>query len=188
MKRLLMLGGLACGLIAAPSARAEGDGPCKADMEKFCKDVKAGEGRIMKCMKEHEAELSEACKKKAGEKKEGMGKRHQGTEACKADVEKFCKDVSPGEGRIVACLKSHEPELSEACKAEKGKAHSDPKMEACKGDMEKLCKGVEPGEGRIMKCMKEHEAELSEGCKAQKTKRHDEKQEKHGDKPEEKKG
>lgn len=35
---------------------------CKADEEKFCKDVKPGHGAIGKCMKEHEAELSEACK------------------------------------------------------------------------------------------------------------------------------
>lgn len=35
---------------------------CKADVEKFCKDTKPGAGRVIKCLKEHEAELSSECK------------------------------------------------------------------------------------------------------------------------------
>ena len=38
-------------------------------------------------------------------------------EECKEDAQKFCKDIKPGHGRVIACLKSHESELSEACKA-----------------------------------------------------------------------
>jgi len=37
-------------------------------------------------------------------------------EACKADAEKFCKDVKPGKGRMKKCMKSHKKELSQACK------------------------------------------------------------------------
>jgi hypothetical protein len=40
------------------------DGPCKADKEKFCADVKKGKGRIKECLKAHENELSPACKAK----------------------------------------------------------------------------------------------------------------------------
>ena len=58
--------------VSAPAVRAE-EGPCKADMEKFCKGVEPGEGRVMKCMKEHEAELSEGCKAHKGGKHEGTG-------------------------------------------------------------------------------------------------------------------
>ncbi|HET8869331.1 MAG TPA: cysteine rich repeat-containing protein [Aquabacterium sp.] len=36
--------------------------------------------------------------------------------ACKADVEQFCKDVKPGEGRLAACLKEHKEEVSQPCK------------------------------------------------------------------------
>jgi hypothetical protein len=35
--------------------------------------------------------------------------------ACKADIEKFCKDVQPGQGRIIAYLKQHQAELSADC-------------------------------------------------------------------------
>jgi len=37
--------------------------------------------------------------------------------ACKADREKFCKDVKPGEGRMRDCIMSHKDELSDGCKA-----------------------------------------------------------------------
>jgi hypothetical protein len=36
---------------------------CKGDAEKLCPDVKPGEGRILRCLKQHENDLSSACKK-----------------------------------------------------------------------------------------------------------------------------
>ena len=47
---------------------------------------------------------------------EQMGQRGHGSTACKADIEKFCKDVKPGGGAIMKCLKEHQAELSEPCK------------------------------------------------------------------------
>lgn len=35
---------------------------CKADMKKFCAGTQPGEGRLVKCLKQHEAELSADCK------------------------------------------------------------------------------------------------------------------------------
>ena len=37
-------------------------GPCTPDIQNFCKGVKRGGGAIMRCLKEHEDELSEPCK------------------------------------------------------------------------------------------------------------------------------
>jgi hypothetical protein len=42
--------------------------------------------------------------------------------ACKDDVEKLCPGVQPGGGRIVACLKQNEAQLSAACKDAAAKA------------------------------------------------------------------
>jgi hypothetical protein len=36
--------------------------------------------------------------------------------ACKGDYEKYCTGVTPGGGRIVACINKQRATLSEACK------------------------------------------------------------------------
>lgn len=83
-------------------------GACKADQEKFCKDVKPGEGRIIKCMKEHEASLSAECKNNISKLEEHM--------PCFEDHQKFCKGMKPGDGKFGPCMKEHEAELSPKCK------------------------------------------------------------------------
>ena len=85
---------------------------CKPDIEKFCKGVKPGEGRILECLKENRERLTGECKQTMTEAKEKM-KEFQ--EACKEDAEEFCKDVQPGEGRIMECLKKHEDHISKKC-------------------------------------------------------------------------
>jgi hypothetical protein len=109
---------LALGLLAGGrAARAEESGACKEDVEKFCKDVKPGEGRIVKCLKEHESELSAGCKQKQAEHKAARKERAEKfKEACQADIQQFCKDVKPGEGRILKCLKEHASEVSAGCR------------------------------------------------------------------------
>ncbi len=37
-------------------------------------------------------------------------------ESCKADADKHCANVKPGEGRMHKCLREHSKELSEACR------------------------------------------------------------------------
>jgi hypothetical protein len=90
----------------------------------------------------------------------------QNTRPCADDIAKFCKDVKPGGGGLVNCLKQHESELSPVCKdhiAQTGKRTNE--MQACKGDVDKFCKDIKPGGGRIVRCLKEHANELSPGCK-----------------------
>ncbi|MGZ3768658.1 MAG: cysteine rich repeat-containing protein [Bdellovibrio sp.] len=48
---------------------------CHADAEKFCGEVEHGHGHIMKCMKDHKAELSATCKKEIEEMKERHHKK-----------------------------------------------------------------------------------------------------------------
>jgi hypothetical protein len=37
-------------------------------------------------------------------------------EACSGDFEKYCKGVTPGGGRIIACLQKESAKLTPACK------------------------------------------------------------------------
>jgi len=111
---------LACAVAwQPPVAQAQG-GACAADVKKFCADVKPGEDRVRSCLASHRAELSEPCRKAldAG----GFAKPKQRPQRpCAADVERFCKDVHPGEGRVLKCLDAHAAELSAACMAHRAK-------------------------------------------------------------------
>ncbi|MFZ5523358.1 MAG: cysteine rich repeat-containing protein [Pseudomonadota bacterium] len=113
MNRLAVVAGVFCLSIAAGVSAEEVDKPCVADARKLCKDVQPGEGRVARCMKEHEKELSPGCRENIGKMKE---KARDVAEACKDDAGRLCKDVEPGKGRILRCLKQHEGELSAACK------------------------------------------------------------------------
>ena len=42
---------------------------CKADEEKLCSDIKPGRGRIVRCLKQHESELSAECKERVEQPK-----------------------------------------------------------------------------------------------------------------------
>ena len=88
-------------------------GACKADVDKFCKGIKPGQGRIWACLKSNEAQLSDACKTQMAQMREHF---KEFKAACMADVQKFCQGIPAGKGKIAACLKSHETELSDSCK------------------------------------------------------------------------
>ena len=114
---------------------------CRADLDKFCKDVKPGGGRLIKCLKEHAAELSSGCKAAREEKKEKFLENHP----CEADMEKFCKDLK-GRDRA-ACMKEHEKELSAACQAKRTDRQAERK-EKRKEKKEKQGEGAAAGPGQ----------------------------------------
>lgn len=94
--------------------------------------------------------------------------------ACKADVDRFCKDITPGEGRVAACLKSHSDKLSSSCtkewksaKAEMkegAKGHMRAFKQACNNDVQKFCSNS-VGIQEISSCLKQHDTDLSASCK-----------------------
>ena len=92
-----------------PAAR-----PCKADVARLCPDAK-GHAAIHACMQSKADQVSAECKAHIEE----MHQKFQAAKAaCQPDVQKFCQDVQPGGGRVMQCLRAHEAELSDACKAQ----------------------------------------------------------------------
>jgi len=94
---------------------------CADDAAKLCKGIIPGRGRIAACLLSHEDELSADCKKHADKYREGVKKVKEGLDklilgACKADRDKFCKDVKAGQNRIINCLCDHKAELKPACR------------------------------------------------------------------------
>ena len=73
MKTLLIL--LCLSTYSTVLAEEAENHPCKADIEKFCKGIKAGGGNILRCLKEHKESLSPGCVAKGEAIKERRKKR-----------------------------------------------------------------------------------------------------------------
>lgn len=89
------------------------------------------------------------------------------TYACMEEIEKYCREIQPGKGRLLACLDENRTDLSPLCqgKLEQTKARLLEARQICAVDIDKFCPGVEPGEGRIIKCLKENLSQLSPACR-----------------------
>ena len=109
--RLALAGGLC--LVVLPRPALSADDPCAADKAKFCANLDTKTHTVGKCLKEHETQLSDACKSRVALATAQAAVR----KACRGDVNKFCTGAQPGQGRIAACLKQHEDKLSAACNA-----------------------------------------------------------------------
>jgi Cysteine rich repeat len=159
------------GLIAVLAGSAfAAEHPCKEDAERLCQGVEPGDGRILQCLKQHEADLSPACKQKRDSFRERMQEIRA---ACEEDAGKFCAGVQPGGGRIARCLRQHEKDLSEACRNEGRKLGEERRehralvqdvQRSCQKDAQKFCSDVKPGGGRVARCLRSHKDELSPAC------------------------
>jgi Cysteine rich repeat len=92
---------------------------------------------------------------------------------CSSELSRFCANVTPGEGRLLACLFAYEDQLSGQCefalydaavRLERAIGVIVYVATECRAELEKHCAEVEVGEGRVAQCLKDHESELSEGC------------------------
>jgi len=93
---------------------------------------------------------------------------------CKTEITTYCKDVKPGEGRILACLYAYEDKLSGKCeyalydaaaRLERAVAALTYVAKECEADIVANCSGVKAGEGRVLQCLEKNEAKVSKRCK-----------------------
>jgi hypothetical protein len=106
---------LSTGVASAEDAPAPpGRGACRADAERLCKDLERGGGAVARCLREHENELSDACRDQLDSRGRRAGRVR---EACSEDADRLCPDVERGTGATLRCLREHESELSEGCKS-----------------------------------------------------------------------
>jgi hypothetical protein len=93
---------------------------------------------------------------------------------CKTEIETYCKTVTPGEKRILACLYAHQDKLSGKCefalydasvRLERAVAALSYAANECEDDLDKYCQGVAAGEGRLLECIDKNDAKVSSRCK-----------------------
>jgi len=95
-------------------------------------------------------------------------------EGCKADLEKYCKDVKPGDGRLLACLYANSEKISARCEYALYDASSQLERaltaltyvaNECRDDLKAHCANIEAGEGRLLNCLEKNDAKVSGRCK-----------------------
>lgn len=93
---------------------------------------------------------------------------------CKKELKSYCSQVTPGEGRVLACLYAHEDKLSGQCdyalydaaaQLERAVAALTYVANECDADLEKHCASIAPGEGRLMQCLDKKYKKISKRCK-----------------------
>jgi hypothetical protein len=94
--------------------------------------------------------------------------------ACETDIENYCSQVTPGNGRLLHCMAAHEDKISGQCEyalyqaatlLEQLSAAIVYVAQQCRTEIETVCSDIVMGEGRLATCIAEHEAEASDGCK-----------------------
>ena len=104
----------------------------------------------------------------------GQGLVETVANGCKMEIEKYCSQVTPGQGRILACLYAHEDKLSAKCEyalydaaaqLERAVAALSYVANECNEDLEKYCESIEPGKGRLLECLDKHDKQVSKRCK-----------------------
>jgi hypothetical protein len=93
--------------------------------------------------------------------------------ACAKDIKKYCKTVTPGEGRLIYCMQAHEDKISPPCafEVEDLLTNEQDSLEdmksaigACKAEIAGVCGKVVPGQGRIVACLESNKSTASKDC------------------------
>ena len=94
-------------------------------------------------------------------------------EGCNTELARFCAEVTPDEGRLLACLYAHGDKLSNQCdyalytaaaRLERAISAITYVASECRAEIETQCAGIAAGQGRMAQCLKDHKGELSPGC------------------------
>ncbi|HUL61345.1 MAG TPA: cysteine rich repeat-containing protein [Anaeromyxobacteraceae bacterium] len=126
--RRIIAGSIVVGtvLFAAVAARAEESladavkKACNKELTSFCKGVPEGQGRILACLYAFEDKVSDKCIEAvydaAVQLEQAVAALKFAAGQCQGDLQKFCADVKPGQGRGLACLDKHDKDVSAQCK------------------------------------------------------------------------
>lgn len=94
--------------------------------------------------------------------------------ACESDLENYCSQVTPGNGRLLHCMAAHEDKISGQCEyafyqaatlLEQLSIAINYVAQECQSDIQTHCADVEVGEGKILACLAEHDEDVSDSCK-----------------------
>ena len=95
-------------------------------------------------------------------------------DGCSKEINTYCKGVTPGEGRILACIFAYQDKLSNRCEyalydaaaqLERAITALTYLANECRNDLKTFCSDVKPGEGRLINCIDKNMEKVSSRCK-----------------------
>ena len=93
---------------------------CDKEIKTYCKDVVAGEGRVLACLYAYEDKLSGKCEyalyDAAVRLQRAITALAYVANECEADLHAFCSDIQPGGGRLLDCIQKNDAKVSNRCK------------------------------------------------------------------------
>ena len=91
---------------------------CEGDIRKHCSELGQNATKVFMCLVAYEEQLSPTCRKGVLEAamsiKAGSEAIDYSLRACETDVDAYCRNVRPGDGRVVGCIKANESRVSKA--------------------------------------------------------------------------
>lgn len=132
---------------------------CRADRDRFCRKAPDGWNGSYRCLQEHQARLSAACKRQVAE-------TAQVHADCQADVAKLCADIYPAGGLVFECLRASLDELSQQCRLDVKAAYKAvaETSAACEEELARYCRHVKAAE-RALECLEAQQDKLSKPCR-----------------------
>lgn len=92
---------------------------CEKEIKSYCSKVTPGEGRVLACIYAHNDKLSNQCEYALYDAAVQLERAVQSlvyvVNECEADIDKYCADTMPGEGRIATCLDKNASKVSKRC-------------------------------------------------------------------------
>ncbi len=93
---------------------------------------------------------------------------------CDKELKSYCREVTPGEGRVLACLYAFSDKLSGQCEYALYDAAAQLERvvnalayaaNECRDDLKTYCSDIKPGEGRLLQCLQKNDAKINKRCK-----------------------
>ncbi len=86
--------------------------------------------------------------------------------SCQKDVQKYCSTVTPGGGRIMACLRAHSDKLTKECLefVENAALATKTFRRSCRKEIVLFCEKEEELHHKLTDCLEQHQKQLSEAC------------------------
>ena len=153
---------------------------CHGDIGKHCAHVRAGQGRLLVCLRRHMEDLTTECKEEEFQElifaSTNINFNPMLIKNCDREMQSLCADIEPGKGRIIRCLEEKRSSVSmrAACRTavteQLAAEASDARLnfhvaKQCEWEVKNFCFHVPPGHGRLHNCLFNHKNELTRPCR-----------------------